>query len=1426
MTALLISGRGAASPVTAQAPASSQLRLLSSEEGAIVLELTVADFQLEAVEHAGQTYHRVIILPMVQTATPGAPQVPTRGTLLGLPSIAEVSVQVLDAEYETLSGYRLPPAPQLVLTTDNLDNLLAGGAQQTLVFNQDLYASDAFYPGAPVAIGYTGYMRHQPVAQVQFYPVQYNPLRGEVRLYRRVLAQITWESPLSVATAGARWASPAYENLLRNTLLNYTALERPPVAEVAPLVDASGTEVAAASSPTATLKIGVTKDGLYKLTYSNLTGAGLDPSSIDPRTIKVSNRGTEIPIYVQGESDGVFDPTDYILFYGSAITDIYTTRNVYWLTAGGSNGQRMSLRNGTLSGSAPLPAHFPVTLHAEKDKYYWQTMPNGEGQDHWFWGSKLSAPELRYYSLSLRNISATTGTATVRVRLKGCTDTSINPDHHTRIYLNGIKIDDQLWDGFSIYDHQASVSHSYLNEGSNTIRVEAVGDTGAPVDQLFVNWIEIDYWDTYVAENDELFFGAPAAGTFQYEVTGFSSNDVQVFDVTDPADVAIITDTITLADGIQFEDTAQPETRYLALTPAQRKSPASIEADQPSSWRSTSHGADYIIITHEDFYTSSLTLAGQRSITSGLRVATVKVEDIYDEFNHGIFNPQAIRDFLSYAYHNWVAPAPIFVLLVGDASYDYRDLLSLNRTNYVSTQMIETDLLGQTPSDNWFVLVSGDDILPDMFIGRLTAQNISEAERMVDKIIHYEQNPPDASWNTKVLLVADDREPSFETISEQIADLLPHYYTTNKVYADDYPPGDPTIDIANSINDGDIMVNYVGHGSVNRWGTWEGGRIFLRSDITALRNTHKLPVVTVANCLNGYFVGKNVSMAEEFLRRNHRGAVAVWAATGMGYSSGHRVLLREFYEAVFQDNAYALGAATTAAKIATYAQSSFWGELVETFVLFGDPATQLGIPTNYPYVESITPTDGADDVPVDQDLQIVFSKPMDAATVVLGGEGATGLVFTPTWSAGNTVVDYAHTDFGYGQALTFTISGQDKLGNPLGPGLVPRTWSFVTMPANSMETVAISGPTTGVVQVDYTFDAAVSPITATLPITYVWQATDQAPATHTDGALNDTATFTWSTPGSKTITVTVTNAVGTATNTHVVTLDYAPPTGVDITGPTTGVVEADYTFNATVSPITATQPITYVWQATGQAPVTHTGGGSNDTVTFSWNTFGPQVITVTATNAGGTVTQTHQVTISSIGVDIAGSTTGTVNTAYPFNAIVSPITAAQPITYVWQATGQAPVTHTGGGLSNTVAFNWSAPGIQAITATATNAVGTAANTHLITINAPPSSADIASPTTGTVNIACIFTATVSPITATQPITYVWQATGQAPVMHTGSSLSDTVAFNWSAPGIQAITATATNAGGTVTGTHLVTINDVPQDPETKSIYLPLVIINN
>jgi hypothetical protein len=457
---------------TAQAkPEADGLKLLKSDAQGVILELRLSHFQVEDKTHEGVTYQALTIPDLGQSSEVGSPQVPFKGVLLGIPSSGEPRVEILESEHQLFTGYNLYPAPRPVLKEREDTRYL----DQEFAIDQAVYSSNIFYPGHLAQIGFSGYMRDQRVAQLQIYPIQYNPATQELQFYTRVLVRVAFGVGAE-ESRGEGGGGNAYERLLQNTLLNYESLGRE--AQPQPKRHPPPIPQPTTSSQQPEIKIFVEEDGLYQVTYADLLAAGLDMAGIDPRTIKITNRGVEIPIYVHGQEDGVFDPTDYIEFYGTAMTGVFTSRNVYWLSTGGVNGLRMAERDGTPSRSASIPVSFYTTLHLEEDNAYWQNIPNGAGQDHWFW-DKISAPATKNYTITLSHIATTTADCTVQVLLKGKTnDLFIDPDHHTRISLNGTQVDEARWDGQIAYQHQITVTQSYLVNGANTLTIESPGDTG------------------------------------------------------------------------------------------------------------------------------------------------------------------------------------------------------------------------------------------------------------------------------------------------------------------------------------------------------------------------------------------------------------------------------------------------------------------------------------------------------------------------------------------------------------------------------------------------------------------------------------------------------------------------------------------------------------------------------------------------------------------------------------------------------------------------------------------------------------------------------------------------------------------------------------------------------------------------------------
>ena len=446
-------------------------------------------------------------------------------------------------------------------------------------------------------------------------------------------------------------------------------------------------------------------------------------------------------------------------------------------------------------------------------------------------------------------------------------------------------------------------------------------------------------------------------------MSGFSDPDIDqddvLFDITQPFTPTRIinADVQLIGSGYQlrFEQTLLNERHYLAFSPSRRLTPSGIVPDPPSDLRNPSNGADYIIITHQDFYADVLPLADQRA-SQGLRVEVVKLQDVFDEFSDGIYDPEAIRSFLSYAYANWAQPAPSYVLLVGDGNYDFKDNYGWGEPNYIPPYLLDVDpWMGETATDNRYVCVNGPaDILPDMNIGRLPVKTSLEAQAMVAKILDYEANSSTEEWNRKVLFVADNADSAgdFPAYSDAVADhYLPAPYQADKIYyGENYTdPAETQAAIVNAINDGRLIVSYVGHSNQYQWGF---PSLFHKDRVETLTNSGKLALFLPMTCYDGYFIfpsstgSDNSSIGEVVARAPDKGAVASWSPTGLGVASGHDILEKGLFEAIFYADVTQIGPATTQAKINLYANSGAYRELIDTYLLFGDPYTILQVAIN------------------------------------------------------------------------------------------------------------------------------------------------------------------------------------------------------------------------------------------------------------------------------------------------------------------------------------------------------------------------------------------------------------------------------------------------------------------------------------------------
>ena len=678
-------------------------------------------------------------------------------------------------------------------------------------------------------------------------------------------------------------------------------------------------------------KIYVEEEGIYHLTNSALREVGLNLKGVESEMVQLTNRGQEVPIWMVGEGD---DPA--IEFYGTANESKYSAANVYWLTIGQATGKRMEERPVSSGEAASFPSSFGAILHREEDSLYWSKAP--QGADRWYWQS-LIAPASATFTFALPHLAD--GDGTIRVALLGGTSDPAEPDHHIRIRLNDHLVADATWDGQERHLVEAATSH--LLEGENVLVLEATGDSGAKADVALLDWYEIGYQRRFVAVDDRLQFEGQAGA---YRMAGFSRSDVSIFDVTDPTNAVRLSGYTVEPEGgaytVSFSDEAPGQRRYLAVSSRAIKQPTRVALADHANLRAADNQADYIVITHPDFRESLKPLIVWRK-SGGLEVKVVTIEEVYDEFSYGLADPTAIRDFLRYAHQHWVQPSPRYVLLVGDASYDYRDNLKAPNKNLLPTYLVQTYFVGETASDNWFVDFD-DDSLPEMAIGRLPVKSTAEARMVVDKIVDYERNPTPGEWRRRVLFVADDGESDFEATSDDLIDsYLPPDYQATRVYLSAFDnPEDSTARIMEEFNQGAAIVNYVGHAALN---VWAKERVFSSADIAALRNGSKLPFVVTMTCLDGYFHHPQADcLAEELLLAEGKGALAAFAPTSEALPNEQDALVKALFEALFAGDAPTLGEAVMRAKRSLPDGGRGYEDLIETYTLLGDPALRLAQP--------------------------------------------------------------------------------------------------------------------------------------------------------------------------------------------------------------------------------------------------------------------------------------------------------------------------------------------------------------------------------------------------------------------------------------------------------------------------------------------------
>lgn len=702
-----------------------------------------------------------------------------------------------------------------------------------------------------------------------------------------------------------------------------------------------------ASQPS--VKIAVRVAGWYRVTREQLTAAGLSVAA-DPTRLQMYAGGVEVPIRV--DDDGSVE------FYGQGLDVQSTDTRVYWLVEGEGAGLRTDsapVSAGSNEGSGPGgggvagvesegertdgpndidevpveppdgPGFFSYTVERRERTVYFSALQNGEAEN--FFGKVVNATP-GAQTLTVRNLlQLDAQTATLEVALQGLTA----GEHHVAVSFNGARLGTLDFAGQTNKSATFTIEGYMLREGDNQVQLVANG----PGDVTLTDRLRLTYLHSLNADDNRLRFNAPAGPV---RLGGFSSPDVRVVDVTNPAapfEVPLGSGAVPDEQGgfsVRFNVTDTGGERELfAFAGTQVSQPASVMANSPSAW-STGEGqrADMVVITHGSFAQQVAPLVAQRE-AEGLNVKVVDVEDLFDEFSYGAHTPQAVRDFLAWTKANW-EKAPDYVLLVGDGSYDPRDYLARGRFDLVPSKLVDAGAM-ETASDDWFADFD-DDGIADLAVGRLPVRTPGEASTVVGKIVSRTFDPS----QTSALLVADRDGPdgyNFESATDGVQALLPAGASVARVNRRAQDAGVVRSQIVSGVNAGPLVVNWMGHGSID---VWTGDGLLRGTDAPTLQNGSRLPLFVLMTCLNGYYEGTGLdSLAESVLKAEQGGAYAVWASSGMTEPNAQAEANRELYRIIFAEGeAVRLGDAVRRAKSATADR-----DVRRTWVFFGDPSSRL-----------------------------------------------------------------------------------------------------------------------------------------------------------------------------------------------------------------------------------------------------------------------------------------------------------------------------------------------------------------------------------------------------------------------------------------------------------------------------------------------------
>lgn len=664
-------------------------------------------------------------------------------------------------------------------------------------------------------------------------------------------------------------------------------------------------------------KIKIAQNGVYRIDSLTLFNAGV-PSTTNPKFFQIFNKGVQQYIYVEGESDNVFNGSDFIEFYaekndGSLDSLLYTNSSfvpnpyyslindtaVYFLTWNGlTTNNRMSIDTASDYSSYAPDNYFFKDVVSEFHTGYFDGQTDLVGgtdcrytkSEGWFDANVISLGGTGFYSISTPNIYLTGPDAKFKSVVLGASRSSIfTPDHQLQIKFNSITFPDTTFTGYEANKFTYGIPIGTLSS-SNSIQFTSVDPGPFTSNRTVVSYINVKYphnlnlegsssFTMYVPEN-------PTQTKTFFSLTNFNSTGtIHLYDLTNAKRIKVVGD--GTVDSVLIPDSGGVEKKCFITSDGFIPLVSSIAPVSPTAqfvdYAAITVDSAYIIVTHKSLMSSALSYQMHRSSAAGgfHNVILADIDQLYDQFAYGIVkSPLSIRGFSNFLLNTFSAAPPKNLFLLGKS---YHMQLLRNDPTYYAGDLVPS--FGNPSSDNLLTAgLNGGVFVPGIPTGRLAAKTNTDVIDYLDKVSQYEIQAP-AEWMKQVLHFGGG---STSAEQDDFENYLLGYETTieDTLFGGNVKTFLKTSSAPIDINTSDTLQEFMDNGVslMTFFGHASGTGFDLSIDDIDSYNPlpGHYPFMLANGCYSGDIHSTDLTTSEDYVIKSGKGMIGYLASVGLG----------------------------------------------------------------------------------------------------------------------------------------------------------------------------------------------------------------------------------------------------------------------------------------------------------------------------------------------------------------------------------------------------------------------------------------------------------------------------------------------------------------------------------------------------------------